>query len=143
MLLPQRHSIIDLYENEDGRRRRQHAALLAQQQVCSECTFQPQIDARSRRLSLSLGARRSSTSLPDTAAEQAMQAAALRRQKLVEQRSMQEYEELKDCTFTPEINKAILAPKACTRTPSMLLTARSANASWQCPSPCQPPCSHD
>ncbi|GFR49740.1 hypothetical protein Agub_g11897 [Astrephomene gubernaculifera] len=97
-----RHSLTDLYKDEDRQVKLERLAAAAEAQRAAECTFQPAINARSA----SMGRQRRSSMIL-TSVDCHEQANKLRSSILLEARAMREHEELKECTFTPAINRTV------------------------------------
>eukprot|EP00798_Chlamydomonas_sp_ICE-L_P015261 gene15262-21344_t len=99
-----RHSLMELHSGDQERTRhsRERAVALVEQRDAAECTFKPTINPRSAKIAASR--RKSKSSLLDgVASEQLHQARAAR---MHEVRTMREYEEMRECTFKPEVNKS-------------------------------------
>ncbi|KAG2430996.1 hypothetical protein HYH02_013527 [Chlamydomonas schloesseri] len=95
-----RHSLTDLYRDEERQAKLERLAAQMEAARAAECTFKPAINPRSA----SLGRQRRG-SLVLASADVAEQAHKLRSSILMEARALKEYEELKECTFTPAINR--------------------------------------
>eukprot|EP00201_Polytomella_parva_P019268 CAMPEP_0175057046 /NCGR_PEP_ID=MMETSP0052_2-20121109/11032_1 /TAXON_ID=51329 ORGANISM="Polytomella parva, Strain SAG 63-3" /NCGR_SAMPLE_ID=MMETSP0052_2 /ASSEMBLY_ACC=CAM_ASM_000194 /LENGTH=264 /DNA_ID=CAMNT_0016322187 /DNA_START=161 /DNA_END=952 /DNA_ORIENTATION=- len=94
-----RHSISELYRNEEGQRKLQDLIAAAEEEQAQECTFAPQINPRSAAIGRM---RRPSLFEAPHHSEAAEQ---LRADKAVELRAAIERDEMKECTFTPAINR--------------------------------------
>ncbi|KAJ9513045.1 hypothetical protein QJQ45_029465, partial [Haematococcus lacustris] len=106
LLVLQRHTMEELYRDESARAARERAAeeLAARQQ--EECTFQPALNPRSLQVAQHAAVRRSrggSGSLLDGVNSQKLTQA--KATKLQDARALKEQEELRECTFTPEVNR--------------------------------------
>ncbi|GLC60543.1 hypothetical protein PLESTB_001625100 [Pleodorina starrii] len=100
-----RHSLTDLYRADERQAKLERLAAEAEAQRAAECTFRPAINPRSA----SMGRlRRGSLVLASTEVHE--QANKLRSSILTEARALREYEELKECTFTPAINRTVPKP---------------------------------
>ncbi|KAG2424445.1 hypothetical protein HXX76_014498 [Chlamydomonas incerta] len=95
-----RHSLTDLYRDEERQAKLERLAAEVEAARVAECTFQPAINARSASLGRS---RRGSLVL--ASGDVAEAAHKLRSSILMEARALKQYEELKECTFTPAINR--------------------------------------
>ncbi|PNW79558.1 hypothetical protein CHLRE_08g358567v5 [Chlamydomonas reinhardtii] len=102
-----RHSLTDLHRDEERQAKLERLAAQAEAAAAAECTFKPAINARSASLGRS---RRGSLVLASV--DVAEQAHKLRSSILVEARALKEYEELKECTFAPAINRQGPPPAA-------------------------------
>ncbi|EFJ49725.1 hypothetical protein VOLCADRAFT_104176 [Volvox carteri f. nagariensis] len=100
-----RHSLTDLYRNEERQAKLERLAAAAEVERSAECTFRPAINPRSA----SLGRQRRG-SLVLASVDGHEQANKLRSSILTEARALREYEELKECTFTPAINRTVPKP---------------------------------
>ncbi|KXZ43609.1 hypothetical protein GPECTOR_85g339 [Gonium pectorale] len=100
-----RHSLTDLYRDDQRHAKLERLAAGLEAQRAAECTFRPTINARSA----SLGRQRRG-SLLLTSAERHEQANKLRSSILVEALALKDYQEMKECTFTPAINRQTPKP---------------------------------
>ncbi|KAL6763739.1 hypothetical protein V8C86DRAFT_2489310 [Haematococcus lacustris] len=105
-VIGKRHTMEELYRDESARAARERAAeeLAARQQ--EECTFQPALNPRSLQVAQHAAVRRSrggSGSLLDGVNSQKLTQA--KATKLQDARALKEQEELRECTFTPEVNR--------------------------------------
>ncbi|KAG1657311.1 hypothetical protein FOA52_009145 [Chlamydomonas sp. UWO 241] len=84
-----------------------HAAAAAVDRTDEECSFRPQLNARSIALAETRATQRGSGSGSSllNGVQASLDAAAERARRLAEARAQQEYEELRECTFAPEVNR--------------------------------------
>ncbi|KAG2497455.1 hypothetical protein HYH03_004610 [Edaphochlamys debaryana] len=100
-----RHSLAELYRDDERHAKLERLAAQADAARAAECTFAPAINRRSA----SLGRSRRRGSLMLASVDKHEQASKIRSSILMEAKALKEYEELKECTFTPAINRT--APK--------------------------------
>ncbi|GIL80181.1 hypothetical protein Vretimale_12978 [Volvox reticuliferus] len=109
-----RHSLTDLYRDEERQAKLERLAAAAEVERAAECTFRPNINQRSA----SLGRQRRG-SLVLASVDGHEQANKLRSSILTEARALKEYEELKECTFTPAINRTVPKPNGPIAVPGL------------------------
>ncbi|GIL54738.1 hypothetical protein Vafri_10453 [Volvox africanus] len=109
-----RHSLTDLYRDEERQAKLERLAAAAEAERSVECTFRPNINQRSA----SLGRQRRG-SLVLASVDGHEQATKLRSSILTEARALKEYEELKECTFTPAINRTVPKPNGPIAVPGL------------------------
>ncbi|KAF5837104.1 hypothetical protein DUNSADRAFT_4827 [Dunaliella salina] len=96
------HTIEELHGNEKGSRCRARASRAVDERYEEECTFKPALDPHS----LALANQRRQMGAPSLLDRlDHDMSVKMRNARLQEAQAQREYEELKECTFTPEVNK--------------------------------------
>eukprot|EP00878_Enallax_costatus_P021208 GHUV01022446.1.p1 GENE.GHUV01022446.1~~GHUV01022446.1.p1 ORF type:complete len:368 (+),score=115.39 GHUV01022446.1:191-1294(+) len=98
----------ELYENTKGKMKRGAAALAVQMQYEQECTFSPNLQKQGMPQTAPAEAKLSlSSSEVDAVVRRLHSAQQSKEDKVEAAMSFKQYQELKQCTFAPEINKEV------------------------------------
>lgn len=102
-VLAKGHTVDELYLNDRGRQKKAHVAEVEEAKQLRECTFKPTLISKPLQ-------RGNQDSCEDVV--QRLSKVEVRRQKKVHEAAhMKDYDELKECTFTPQLCQPVPGPK--------------------------------
>ena len=100
----------ELVQNQRHKMKMEKVKEKVEREAMRECTFKPKIDRRSRSMTPP-PSRRIMVSEPETITERVRERRLEKEAAIREMRSSREFEELRDCSFAPTINRRIIQAK--------------------------------
>ena len=100
----------ELVQNQRHKLKMKKVTAKVEQETMKECTFKPSIAPRSRSMTPQ-PSRRILVSEPETLTERAKEREMQREAAMEEIRKSRDFEELRDCSFTPKINRRVIKAK--------------------------------
>ena len=100
----------ELVQNQKHKMKMEKVREKVERETMRECTFKPKIDRRSRSMTPP-ASRRIMVSEPDTITDRVRERKLEKEAAIREMRCSREFEELRDCSFKPNINRRIIQAK--------------------------------